>query len=66
VGLPVNTCAQVVGLTAGFHFAGEGLAYFLHRTKASQTGTISALVSDREQFLFARPTARLSDELCRE
>jgi hypothetical protein len=31
VGLPVNTCAQVVGLTAGFHFAGEGLAYFLHR-----------------------------------
>jgi hypothetical protein len=33
VGLPVNSCAQVVGLTAGFHFAGEGLAYFLHRTK---------------------------------
>jgi hypothetical protein len=33
VGLPVTTCAQVVGLTAGFHFAGEGLAYVLHRTK---------------------------------
>ena len=33
VGLPVSTCAQVIGLTAGFHAAGEGLAYFLHRAK---------------------------------
>lgn len=33
VGLPVNTCSQVIGLTAGFHAAGEGLAYFFHRTK---------------------------------
>lgn len=33
VGLPVHSCALVVGLTAGFHFAGEGLAYFPHRTK---------------------------------
>jgi len=33
VGLPAKTCAQVVGPTAGFHVAGEGLAYLLHRAK---------------------------------
>jgi len=29
--LPTNTCAQTVALTAGFHAAGEGVAYLLHR-----------------------------------
>jgi len=32
VNLPSNTCAGIIGMTAGFHFAGEGLAYLLHRT----------------------------------
>jgi hypothetical protein len=32
VNLPANDCARIIGLTAGFHVAGEGLAYLLHRT----------------------------------
>jgi hypothetical protein len=30
--LPANTCGQVLAITAGFHVAGEGLAYLLHRS----------------------------------
>jgi len=29
--LPADNCGQTIALTAGFHAAGEGLAYLLHR-----------------------------------